>query len=155
MYSAAHDRLVTIEEVSEYFSISRAHLMKIANMLTRGGYLTSVRGRSGGLKLARKPSEINLGQVLRLTEPDFSLVECFRTGNECIITEPCRLPMILNEALLSFLSTVDKFTLEDIALTKRDFKRLGPEVAGQTKESVGKTTRRKKARRPLRVMQWE
>lgn len=121
MYSAAHDRIVTIEEVAESYGISRAHLMKIANMLTRGGYMIAVRGRHGGLRLAKEPHHINLGDVLRLTEPDFALVECFATGSQCVITEPCRLPKILNEALASFLSTVDKYTLADIMLSASSF----------------------------------
>jgi Rrf2 family nitric oxide-sensitive transcriptional repressor len=79
------DRLITIEEASEVDNISRAHLMKIANTLTRAGYLKAVRGRSGGLMLAKPPHKIKLGDVIRATEPDFTLVECFGTGNECII----------------------------------------------------------------------
>ena len=81
---AAGDRLVTIEEMAGSYRISRAHLMKVVNALTRGGYLTAVRGRSGGLKLARPAAEIGLGDVVRATEPDFALVECFSTGNQCV-----------------------------------------------------------------------
>ena len=73
---AAGDRLVTIEEMADTYAISRAHLMKVVNKLTRAGYLTAVRGRYGGLRLAKPASEINLGDVVRSTEPDFALVEC-------------------------------------------------------------------------------
>ncbi len=93
LYAAnAGDRLITIEETAKVYRVSRAHLMKVVNMLTRAGYLKAVRGRSGGLLLARPPEEIRLGDVIRLAEPDFALVECFATGNECILTPRCGLP---------------------------------------------------------------
>ena len=92
MYAAAHqDRLITIEETSEIYNISRGHLMKIANTLTRAGYLKAVRGRSGGLALAKPPGKIRLGEVFRVTEPDFNLVECFAADSQCVITRACRL----------------------------------------------------------------
>src|SRR5215471_13236521 len=90
MYAAAHeDRLITIEEASEVYDISRAHLMKITNALTRAGYLKAVRGRSGGLTLAKPPRKIRLGDVIRATEPDFALVECFATGCAASFTRGC------------------------------------------------------------------
>jgi Rrf2 family transcriptional regulator, nitric oxide-sensitive transcriptional repressor len=122
MYAAAHpDRRVTIEEVSRSYNVSRAHLMKVANMLTRAGFLTAVRGRSGGLELARRPSEVRLGDVVRASEPDFALVECFATGNQCLITKCCRLPDVVNEALGAFVTTLDRYTLEDVMLKPRHF----------------------------------
>lgn len=128
MYAAAaDDRLITIEETAKTYNISRAHLMKVVNILTRMGYLKGVRGRSGGFALAKPPEAINLGAVVRATEPDFSLVECFATGSQCIITRRCRLPEILNEALNAFVGTLDRYTLADITLAKRDFGALrGP-----------------------------
>ena len=138
MYAAAAgDRLVTIEETAKTYNISRAHLMKVVNILTRNGYVKGVRGRSGGFKLAKAPQDINLGAVVRATEPDFGLVECFATGNRCIITKGCRLPNVLNEALSAFVGTLDRYTLADLALTKRDFApprgpirgRRGPQLA--------------------------
>ncbi len=121
MFTAAHDRLITIEEASQTYGISRAHLMKVANVLTRAGYLKAVRGRAGGLVLAKAPEDVNLGDVLRLTEPDFSLVECFATGNQCVISRQCRLPGILNTALANFLATFDQFTLADVVLGEQHF----------------------------------
>src|SRR5262245_10836436 len=119
---AAGDRRVTIEEMASSYRISRAHLMKVVNALTRAGYLTAVRGRSGGLTLARPASEIRLGQVIRATEPDFALVECFAIGNQCIITGCCRLPRVLRQALDTFLDTLDQHTLASVALKPRDFR---------------------------------
>jgi Rrf2 family nitric oxide-sensitive transcriptional repressor len=125
MYAhAAGDRRVTIEEMAASYRISRAHLMKVVNALTRAGYLTAVRGRSGGLTLARPAETIRLGEVIRSTEPDFALVECFATGNRCVITGCCRLPGVLSEALAAFLETLDRHTLADIALKPRDFRKV-------------------------------
>ncbi len=122
MYAAANDeRLITIDEASRVYGVSRAHLMKVANMLTRAGFLKAVRGRSGGLMLARKPADIRLGAVVRASEPDFALVECFATGSQCIITRRCRMPDVLNEALGAFVRTLDRYTLEDVMLKSRDF----------------------------------
>jgi Rrf2 family transcriptional regulator, nitric oxide-sensitive transcriptional repressor len=122
MYAAAAgERRVTIEETAGAYGISRAHLMKVVNVLTREGYLTGMRGRAGGFVLARSPEEINLGEVIRATEPDFALVECFATGNQCILTRCCRLPDVLNEALRSFIETLDRYTLADLLLSERDF----------------------------------
>lgn len=130
MYAhAAGDRLVTIEEMALSYRVSRAHLMKVVNALTRSGYLTAVRGRTGGLRLGKAADEIHLGEVLRATEPDFALVECFATGNQCVITNCCRLPSVLDEALDAFLGVLNRHTLESIALKPRDFRRvLAPET---------------------------
>jgi Rrf2 family nitric oxide-sensitive transcriptional repressor len=119
--AAAGDRLITIEETANAYGISRAHLMKVVNILTRTGFIRGVRGRSGGFTLARPPEAISLGAVVRATEPDFALVECFATGNACLITRRCRLPEVLNEALGAFVGTLDRYTLADIALGKSAF----------------------------------
>ena len=122
MYAAARtERLITIEETAELYGISRAHLMKVANQLTRAGFMKAVRGRSGGLQLARLPERIRLGDVLKETEPDFALVECFRSGNSCLITPHCRLRGVLNEALQAFSGVLDGYTLADLLLAPEDF----------------------------------
>jgi Rrf2 family nitric oxide-sensitive transcriptional repressor len=122
MYAAAHeDRLITIEEASEVYNISRTHLMKITNALTRAGFLKTVRGRSGGLRLGKPPPKIRLGDVVRVTEPDFTLVECFGSGSQCTITRSCRLRGILHEGLDAFTAVLDKYTLADLMLRPKDF----------------------------------
>lgn len=121
---AADERLVTIEEMAASYRISRAHLMKVVNTLTSNGYLTAVRGRSGGLKLARPADEIRLGDVVRATEPDFALAECFATGNQCVLTDCCRLARVLDESLKAFLATLDKYTLASIAMKPKDFRKV-------------------------------
>jgi Rrf2 family transcriptional regulator, nitric oxide-sensitive transcriptional repressor len=92
--------------------------MKVANVLTRAGLLTAVRGRSGGLRLAKPPGDIRIGDVVRATEPDFALVECFASGNQCVITGACRLPRILNEGLDAFNAVLNRYTLADLAMSK-------------------------------------
>ncbi|HEV7337427.1 MAG TPA: Rrf2 family transcriptional regulator [Bosea sp. (in: a-proteobacteria)] len=122
MYAATRDgQLITIEETAAVYGISRAHLMKVANLLVRAGFLKSIRGRSGGLVLARPPGEIGVGAVLRTTEPDFALVECFEAGNRCLVTPRCRLRGVLNEALTAFVTTLDRYTLADLVLRPEDF----------------------------------
>ena len=115
MYAAAHqDRLITIEETSEIYNISRGHLMKIANTLTRAGYLKAVRGRSGGLALAKAPGKIRLGEVFRVTEPDFNLVECFASNATCRIQGACCLNSILDQAVKALFLVLDRYTLADL-----------------------------------------
>ena len=95
--------------------------MKVANQLKRAGFLKATRGRSGGLELARPPEKIRLGDVVRATEPDFALVECFAPGNSCLITPRCRLKGVLKEALQAFVATLDRYTLADLILSPKDF----------------------------------
>jgi len=122
MYAAVRgENLITIEETAKLYGISRAHLMKVANQLTRAGYLKAIRGRSGGLALAKRPDAISLGDVLRVTEPDFALVECFTADNRCLITPRCRLRGALHEALAAFVETLDGYTLADLILSPKDF----------------------------------
>lgn len=135
MYAAsAGDRLITIEEAARVFGVSKTHLNKVANTLTRSGYLKAVRGRSGGLLLGRRPERIRIGDVVRLTEPDFALVECFATGNQCVITRSCKLSGMLSEAMASFLDSLDRYTLADITLAPQDFvgSPLPPKLPGAT-----------------------
>ncbi|WP_332719674.1 RrF2 family transcriptional regulator [Pelagibacterium mangrovi] len=116
VYVAAHDdRLVTIDEAAGAYRISKNHLMKVANILTRNDFLKAVRGRSGGLKLARRAEEIVLGDVLRVTEPDFAIVECFGDDADRI-TPSHRLRRVLGGALDAFMAEMDRNTLSDIAV---------------------------------------
>jgi Rrf2 family nitric oxide-sensitive transcriptional repressor len=122
MYAAVRDgKLITIEETAERYGISRTHLMKVANLLTRAGYLKAVRGRSGGLLLGKSPAAIGLGEVVRATEPDFNLVECYAPGGRCLLTSSCRLRGVLGEAMLAFVSTLDRYTLADLVLSPAEF----------------------------------
>ncbi len=122
LFAAAHpERLVTIDETQEIYGMSRGHLMKIVGVLANAGILRSQRGRAGGFTLGKPPEEIRLGDVLRLTEPDFEMVECFSPTAACAITPYCRLPGIVTEALGAFLAVMDRHTLSDLTLRPRDF----------------------------------
>lgn len=117
IFAASHEgRLITIEETARVFSVSRAHLMKVANKLTRAGFLKAVRGRSGGLMLGKPPQEIRLSEVLAVVEPDFALAECFGAGSLCRITPHCRLRKALDEALAAFIGSLDRYTVADLVL---------------------------------------
>jgi len=107
--------LVTIDEAADAFSISRNHLAKIAGELSRGGFIETVRGRAGGLRLARTPRDITAGAVARLTERSIPLVECFdRANNACVITPACTLKTVLASAENAFYAVLDAYTLADM-----------------------------------------
>lgn len=122
IFAAAHpDRLVTVEETATSYEISRAHLMKVANLLVRQGFLKGVRGRSGGLMLARKPKEISLGELIRSTEPTFSVVECFGEAEGCSLLSLDRWRGILSGAMETFLAELDRYSLCDLAADPERF----------------------------------
>lgn len=110
------NRNLTVEQTALLQGLSAPHLKKVVRTLTAAGFLLSVRGRSGGFRLARPPEEIGLGAVIRVTEPDFALVECYREGSACRLTECCKLPPVLNEALAAMFEVLDRYTLADLAL---------------------------------------
>lgn len=95
--------------------------MKVVRRLTSEGYLEAVRGRNGGLRLGRRADHINLGEVVRKTEPDFRIVECFGPDNGCLISEHCKLPKPLNDALNAFLSVLDQYSIADVMLADHQF----------------------------------
>jgi len=113
-------RIHTIEEIARRYAISRNHLMKVALRLTQAGFILSLRGRHGGLQLAEPAEAINLGAVVRATEDNFTLVECFDAKrNGCVITSACGLKGPLEEALLAFLATLDRYSLADLIKSPR------------------------------------
>ncbi len=115
MYLAHNpERLCTIAEVAAAYRISEGHLMKIAHLLGQAGFIETVRGRRGGIRVAAPPSQVALGAVVRVIEPDFTLVECFGHSNTCALTGYCRLTGILGGALDGFLAYLDRYTLADL-----------------------------------------
>ncbi len=123
LFTAANsERQVTITEITRTYGISRGHLMKVVQSLANAGYLEATRGRSGGLKLGAEPEEINLGDVVRITEPDFRLVECFGAPNGCLISQYCKMPGPLNEALSAFVNTLDGYSLADLMIDRKSFR---------------------------------
>lgn len=131
---ARQDRLSSISEIAQAYGISQNHLMKVVSDLVNAGYLVSVRGRFGGVRLARSPAEINIGAVIRHTEDGFDLVDC---GN-CIIAPACGLTGALHQALAAFLTVLDGYTLESLLARRLDmtglFERAGPvELSGENR----------------------
>jgi Rrf2 family nitric oxide-sensitive transcriptional repressor len=112
------DRSVTIAELAESHAVSKNHLMKIVNDLARQGLLQTKRGRGGGFRLSRNPEDINIGAVVRQTETDFRMVECFDASiNTCILTSQCQLKHVFNSALKSYMAELDKVSLADVTRT--------------------------------------
>lgn len=118
------DRRSTIREISEAYGISRAHLMKVVNLLTREGLVTAQRGPNGGLTLAVPAKNIRLGDVVRKTEEDLGLVECFRPENTCRLTPSCALAPALSRAMQVFLAELDKQTIADLVDKPQALRRL-------------------------------
>jgi Rrf2 family transcriptional regulator, nitric oxide-sensitive transcriptional repressor len=114
-----------IKEISQTFLISENHLSKIVYELGKLGLIETIRGRNGGIRLAKPPSEINIGWVVRQTEDNLSLVECFAgRENNCIVTPVCHLKHIFQEALQAFLKVLDSYTLADLLQNKSELKNL-------------------------------
>lgn len=114
MYLGLHEpRQSSIAEIASAYGISESHLTKVVHQLGRAGLIRTTRGRGGGLRLGKPAAEIIVGSVVRQTEEDLALVECFAT-EACAITAPCRLRRVLGEALAAFLGVLDRYTLADL-----------------------------------------
>lgn len=119
------DRLATIPEIAAAYGISENHLMKVVLQLGRQGLVESTRGKGGGVRLARAPNEIRLGQVVRAAEGERAIVECLSPdANECSITEVCALTAILVDAFEALYASLDQHTLADLTGKRRALRRL-------------------------------
>ncbi len=116
MYCAARpQQLVTIGELADHHGVSKNHLMKIVNDLARQGVLETTRGRGGGLRLMQDPKQIRVGDVVRASETDFRLVECFDPEtNQCMLSPSCRLKGLFDDALKAYFKTLDSMTLAEL-----------------------------------------
>ncbi len=108
--AAKPDRLASIGEMARTYRISHNHLMKVVHDLRKQGFLDAVRGRSGGVHLARPASEISVGDVVRHTEGTFDLVDC----GSCVIAPACALTAALHEARRAFMAVLDGYSLADL-----------------------------------------
>jgi len=118
--SAREDALATVSEISGTYRVSHHHLMKVVQHLNAKGYVETVRGKKGGIRLARKPDFINLGEVVRDCEQNFAIVECFNPVNtQCPLLPACVLRAALKEATKSFFATLDRYTIADLVRGQR------------------------------------
>lgn len=112
------ERLSSIREIAGIYGISENYMVKIIHRLGVGGFIETIRGRNGGLRLARPPEEIRIGDVVRFTEEDFAVVSCMQTerreGAGCLLMPDCSLRHTLGEALEAFLAVLDRKTLADV-----------------------------------------
>ena len=117
MYCAARpQQMVTISELAEHHGVSRNHLMKIVTDLGRQGVLETTRGRGGGLRLLKDPARLRIGDVVRASETDFRLVECFDPeSNQCTLSPVCRLKGLFGAALEAYFRELDGITLAELA----------------------------------------
>jgi Rrf2 family transcriptional regulator, nitric oxide-sensitive transcriptional repressor len=114
------NELSNIKEIADTYNISKNHLMKVTYELGKMNVIETIRGRNGGIRLAHAPADINIGEVVRKTEEDFHIVECFDNDrNQCIISPVCGLKHVLNKALLAYLEVLDQYTLADL-VTNQD-----------------------------------
>lgn len=121
MYLAAHpEGRATIGGIAAAYNISENHLTKVVHFLGREGYLENMRGRGGGMRLAREPAAINIGAVVQATEGNDVPAECFeQVKNECSITADCLLKFALAEAVKAFYAALSKYTLEDAVKNRK------------------------------------
>lgn len=119
------EELASIAGIAELYGISHSHLMKVVQDLGAAGYVHTVRGRNGGIRLGRPPTQINLGQVVRHTEGQPALVDC----SQCLIQPACGLPAILGEAMAAFFGVLDRYTLADLLGKRRALAQLFASVA--------------------------
>ena len=116
--------LATIAEIAAVYGISEHHLTKVVHKLGVAGFVETVRGRGGGLKLAKAPAQIGVGDVVRRMEPDLRIVACLRDGEACRIESACVLSSALGRALAAFLTELDRYTLADLVASPRRLGRL-------------------------------
>jgi len=133
----------TISEIADFYQVSRNHLVKVVHNLSLKEYIISTRGKGGGLRLAKTPELINIGAVIRDTEPNFHVVECFNseTPNTCIVEPICRLKGILGKASDQFLITLDAYSIADILkkdMSNANIVNLSPQLQSVMKIVKGK-----------------
>jgi len=117
--ATAPDRRATIAETAHAYGISENHLVKVAHLLGKEGFLVTTRGRAGGLRLAQPPAAINIARVVRATEGPSALAECFEPRGRCPIAGACRLERVLGEAEAAFYETLQHYTLQDLVSRPR------------------------------------
>ena len=116
LYLSRKEESATITELADFYKISRNHLVKVVHNLGINGFIATSRGKHGGIRLAKPAKDITIGEVVRHTEPDFDLLECFNPETDhCVITSTCSLKNVLFEARNAFVDVLDRCTLADVA----------------------------------------
>jgi Rrf2 family nitric oxide-sensitive transcriptional repressor len=118
------ERRATIGDIAGRYGVSKNHLMKVVNHLTRAGIVSASRGRNGGLLLARPPREVTVGEVVRLTEDNFEIVECFGAHDRCAISPACTLKTVFVESLGAFFDVLDAYSIQDLVKNKTQLEEL-------------------------------
>lgn len=119
------DKRSNIKEISDFYNISFNHLSKVVYELGKLGMVETIRGRNGGILLAKEPAQINIGSLVRHTESPIHFVECFDDEkNTCKLSSACRLKGVLKEALEAYLKVLDSYTLSDLLVNKEDIQQL-------------------------------
>ncbi|MYL44385.1 Rrf2 family transcriptional regulator [Virgibacillus halodenitrificans] len=117
--------LASIKEISSVYNISTHHLGKIVHQLTKLELVESIRGRNGGIRLAKPADEMNVGRIVRMLESDFTILECFdKETNHCVISPGCTLKHALNKALHAFLKVLDEYTIADLIHNEEELRQL-------------------------------
>lgn len=115
----------SVSDIAETFGISQNHLVKVVHKLGQLGFITTTRGRGGGLALAKDPSKIGVGEVIRKMEPHLDLVECFdEATNQCRITGACGLKGVFRDALRAFVLELDRHSIKDVTSKRTALKKL-------------------------------
>ncbi|MDQ0440204.1 Rrf2 family iron-responsive transcriptional regulator [Kaistia dalseonensis] len=126
LYCAANMKTNSrIRDIAATYNISELHLFKIMHVLVEAGFIETVRGRNGGIKLAKPANDITIGAVVRATESNFYLTDCFDTANrDCPLVDSCGVNGVLNEALRAFFAVLDSYTIADVATDRNQLRGL-------------------------------
>ncbi len=125
--NSERESLFRISEITEVFDLSANHISKVVHHLGKLGYLQTVRGKSGGFRLAKPASEINIGQVVRSLENSLAPIDCSKPY--CLLTPACQLKGVLGEAVNAYLAVLDAYTLDMIVANKQELKSLLPDIS--------------------------
>ena len=132
-----NEKLVTIEDIATAYAISKNHLTKVVHNLVKSGFVASIRGRNGGIKLARDPQDINISHVVLKAEEDFNMVECLNhENNQCIVSGFCRLTGIFSKALDAYIASLAKYTLSDLVKNPRPMRKILQQNANPKKRII-------------------
>jgi Rrf2 family nitric oxide-sensitive transcriptional repressor len=126
IYLSTHpEKTITIDEITDFYEISRNHLVKVVHNLSSKGFINTSRGKHGGMQLSRPPENISIGDVVRQIEVNFDIVECFNPATKkCRVLPICNLKSVLQQANERFLTYLDQYSLADAVKSNTDLKQI-------------------------------